>query len=603
MKQVFFTAALVVGLAASVAAQDDPTNPGSGGDAGTPAATSTGAFPGGGSCLPGTDMTILSALDVCTAIANAAASVDSPLVIAVTDRQGDVLAVYTKAGAPLTYDPKAPPTFFAPNYFLEPSVPPADPREIAVALARTASFFSNDNAPLTSRTVRFISGVHFPPLIMFTANADLYGIENTNRGCSFNTTFLDGKYIPRATSVLDPTKPGLGILTGKANFHDTALPDSNIFLPDASRGYSVNPGGVPLFRVVNGGDVVLGGIGVVGPNYQISEYAAAVGAGFIAGAMPSPFKIFIPPPGVVIVGGIALPEIFQTSIPAGSNPGNATDGTYMTVAVASATQPKPTDPPAPTTNLPQASPGFAGENNLIAITGGTPTATNPNPLTQAEVSTIVDQAIATANSIRGVIRLPLGTRSRMVIAVSDLDGRLLALNRMPDATIFSIDVAAAKSRNVIWFTNNPQPDLPGITKAGTAVTNRTISFGAQPFFPPGIDTSDPAPNYPTPGPFFNLFLYDTANPCTQGVNQPNPGGTAFNGNISGIVFFPGAVPLYRNGVMVGGLGISGDGVDQDDFVTNGGAQGFLAPEAIRADNVFIRGVRMPYQKYPRNPTD
>jgi hypothetical protein len=177
---------------------------------------------------------------------------------------------------------------------------------------------------------------------------------------------------------------------------------------------------------------------------------------------------------------------------------------------------------------------------------------------------------------------------------------------MPDATIFSIDVAVAKSRNVIWFTNNPLPDLPGIPKPGIAVTNRTISFGAQPFFPPGIDTSDPAPNFPTPGPFFNLFLYDTANPCTQGVNQPNPGGatpTTFNNNISGIVFFPGAVPLYRNGVMVGGLGISGDGVDQDDFVTNGGAQGFLAPEAIRADNVFIRGVRMPYQKYPRNPTD
>jgi hypothetical protein len=188
---------------------------------------------------------------------------------------------------------------------------------------------------------------------------------------------------------------------------------------------------------------------------------------------------------------------------------------------------------------------------------------------------------------------------------------------MQDATIFSIDVAVAKSRNVIYFSNNPLPDLPGY-KPGIAITNRTISFGAQPFFPPGIDTSDPAPNFPTPGPFFNLFKYDTANPCSQGVNVPNAGGVAtvpypgvaasgtnplssFNGNVSGIVFFPGAVPLYRNGVMVGGLGISGDGVDQDDFVTNGGAQGFLAPEAIRADNVFIRGVRMPYQKYPRNP--
>jgi len=35
--------------------------------------------------------------------------------------------------------------------------------DVAVALARTGAFFSNDEAPLSSRTVRFISGIHFPP--------------------------------------------------------------------------------------------------------------------------------------------------------------------------------------------------------------------------------------------------------------------------------------------------------------------------------------------------------------------------------------------------------------------------------------------------------
>jgi hypothetical protein len=59
--------------------------------------------------------------------------------------------------------------------------------------------------------------------------------------------------------------------------------------------------------------------------------------------------------------------------------------------------------------------------------------------------------------------------------------------------------------------------------------------------------------------------------------------------------------LYRNGQMVGGLGVSGDGVDQDDFVTAGGAAGLEPPESIRADQVFIRGVRLPYWKFPRNP--
>ena len=68
-----------------------------------------------------------------------------------------------------------------------------------------------------------------------------------------------------------------------------------------------------------------------------------------------------------------------------------------------------------------------------------------------------------------------------------------------------------------------------------------------------------------------------------------------------MVFFPGSAPLYRNGQLVGGLGVSGDGVDQDDFVTAGGAAGFEPPASMRADQVFLRGVRLPYWKFPRNP--
>ena len=72
---------------------------------------------------------------------------------------------------------------------------------MAVALARTTSFFSNDQAPLSSRTVRFISGIHFPPGIDFTGNAPLYGIENTNRGCPFNADYIPGQDFPPARSI------------------------------------------------------------------------------------------------------------------------------------------------------------------------------------------------------------------------------------------------------------------------------------------------------------------------------------------------------------------------------------------------------------------
>jgi uncharacterized protein GlcG (DUF336 family) len=427
----------------------------------------------------------------------------------------------------------------------------ANTTEVAVALARTAGFFSNSQAPLSSRTVRYISGIHFPPGIPFTGNAALYGIENTNRGCGFNTTFLPGQAVPPSRSI-DGTKPGLGILTGKADLFD-------------SNSNAVNPGGVPLF--IHG--ILVGGVGVAGVDANAAEFAAVSGS---AGFSP-----IVPAPAVVFIDGIALPFVNQTTIPDGVSPGSA-QGSYLCIPDVSGASSK-------CIKGPQGSPNPAPEGDLIA-----PRAGKLGGLTQAEVERIVNNTVAEGNKTRAVIRLPLGSRARFVIAVADLDGTLLALHRMPDATIFSIDVAVAKSRNVIFFTGPHRiaDDLPGVPM-GTAVTNRTISFGAQPFFPPGID-------YSTPGPFFSLYQYDTLHPCTQGSQAPNK-------NQNGIVFFPGALPLYKNGVLVGGLGVSGDGVEQDDFATAAGASGFEAPLVIRADRVFDQGVRLPYIKCPRTPTD
>jgi uncharacterized protein GlcG (DUF336 family) len=210
-------------------------------------------------------------------------------------------------------------------------------------------------------------------------------------------------------------------------------------------------------------------------------------------------------------------------------------------------------------------------------------------LTVDDLNSITALANAEAAQTRAVIRLPPGEPVKMVISISDLDGSVLSIYREPDATIFSIDVSVAKSRNVIYFSQFPGTDLPGIP-AGTAVTNRTIFFGAQPMFPPGIDGTGL-------GPFFNLYQFDIAHPCTMGSN------TVFSPlNQNGILFFAGSLPLYKNGVLVGGLGVSGDGVDQDDFVTAAGAINFQAPANIRADQITIDGVRMPYQKFPRDPT-
>jgi len=290
---------------------------------------------------------------------------------------------------------------------------------------------------------------------------------------------------------------------------------------------------------------------------DVAEFAAFTGSNS-AGFIPP-----VPDPGAVLIDGITLPFVIQATQPSGTSSGTA-NGSYL--------------------QGPTASPGPVPENDLVVAHAGL-----VGGLSAAEVSSIVNNAIATANTTRAVIRLPLGQRTRMVIAVVDLDGTLLALNRMPDATVFSIDVAVAKARNMAYFNSSSVSpnDLPGVPM-GTAVTNRTISFGAQPLFPSGIDGT-------SPGPFFQLYQNDVALPCTQGAQ-------AANANQSGIVFFPGSEGLYRNGALVGGLGVSGDGVEQDDFVTAGGAQGWEPPAAVRADQIMIRGVRLPYLKFPRNPT-
>lgn len=479
------------------------------------------------SAIPPPVVQSLTAADV-TALVQAAAQAADPntMVIAVVDRSGKILAVYRKPSAP---------TLATGNFGAQ-----VDVNELAVSLARTGAFFSNDQAPLSSRTVRFLSGIHFPPGIANTSNAPLYGIENTNRGCALSANFIAGQAVPPARSI-GSSAPGLGVTTGKADVNDS---DPN----------AVNPGGVPLFR--NGS--VVGGIGVAGVTPGVAEfaaYAAATSNGF----GPTPAA-----PGVVFINGVALPFVNQTARPAGIGAGTFAGSFLMG---------------------PSASPGPPPEGMLVA-----PTAGPLGGLSASEVTQVINNSIATANVTRAVIRLPIGSSTRMAIAVADLDGTIIGLYRMADSTIFSIDVAASKARNMVYFSSAARTvaDLNGVPM-GTAVTNRTIGFGAQPFFPPGIDGS-------AAGPFFNLYQQDVANPCSQGFQVAGP-------NQSGVVFFPGSVPLYRNGVLAGGLGVSGDGVDQDDFVAAGGSAGFEAPAAIRADQVTVRGVRLPYLKFPQNPTN
>ena len=215
------------------------TSPGCGGGSGT--SSQPVGIPAPQQSQPPLDTQALTATEVQAVVAGAASSANDPFVIAITDRAGRPLAVFRKVGAPGT----AVGNFSA----------TVDSNDLAVSVARTAAFFSNDQAPLSSRTVRYLSGIHFPPGITNTANAPLYGIENTNRGCKLSDNFASGQAVPQALSLEGTT--GLGMITGKVDVTD-------------SNQTAVNPGGVPIYK---NGEVV-GGVGVVGSTYDVSEYAA-----------------------------------------------------------------------------------------------------------------------------------------------------------------------------------------------------------------------------------------------------------------------------------------------------------------------------------------
>ncbi|MGC0773249.1 MAG: heme-binding protein [Candidatus Acidiferrum sp.] len=497
---------------------------------------------GGGSSAPISPPVIptvqpLQIADVQNIVQAAVNSANVDMVVAVVDRAGFVLGVYRTQNAPAT----------ALGNFGQP----LDANDVALALARTGAFFSNDQAPLSSRTVRFISGIHFPPGVTNQPTAALYGIENTNRGCTLVSSAAFQSQIPMSLALGGGFGPG--VITGKTDAMD-------------SNPLAVNPGGVPIFYQ----NVVVGGIGVVtsSSDLNVAEYAAFVGSTTLRTGPSDNFGPTPAAPGVVSINGVTLPFVTQTSLPASVSVGPVVGGGSYLIAPASSS-------------------GQPPEGDLI-----TPAAGPLGGLSAADVQSILDNAEATANQTRAAIRLPIGARARMTIAVADLDGTIIGLRRMQDSTVFSIDVAASKARNMVYFNSSARAaaDLNQVPM-GTAVTNRTISFGAQPLFPPGIDGSGI-------GPFFNIYLQDLANPCTQGFQAGPP-----NANKSGIVFFPGSAGLYRNGALVGGLGVSGDGVDQDDYVTSGGTKGFEAPANIRADQLSITGVRLPYFKFPRNPTD
>ncbi len=296
-------------------------------------------------------------------------------------------------------------------------------------------------------------------------------------------------------------------------------------------------------------------------------------------------------------------------------------------------------------------PTTLGDNLIVRPGVEVPEGWLVKPAAGSDAETIILQAIKTANATRAAIRLKVtnttrgttvpGARTRMVLAVADADGTILGLYRMHDSTFFSIDVAVAKARNTAYYADAAQlalnpgdqvdDDGDGLSDVplGTAFSNRTFRFLAEPRFPQGVDGSKQGDFSILNDPGFNTDLLKSTNPniaagavenlagpvsasvfslattSVLGFDSFNPGRNfrqaANIANQNGIIFFPGSAPVYDSGVLVGGYGVSGDGVDQDDVVTFFGVAGFRPPDGTEADDHRVRRTRLPYQKFNRNP--
>jgi uncharacterized protein GlcG (DUF336 family) len=473
---------------------------------------------------------------------------------------------------------------------------------------------------------------HFPPGIQFTPQVDLFDIESSNRdststvtGTRFN---VPSPYIPPGGSLVAPES--YGQVTG--------------ILPTAqSRGIATLPGGIPLYEIQpDGKPAVVGGIGVFFPGTTgyATEENSTLNTPLLRNKHEPDFSQIAEYMAFVAAGGSKMAGV-PFNGPVNGAP-----------ALSNFTEPFARDDLVGITLNFFGNGGLEGIKNLLnfgaRFGSGSPNDGNDYPvnqqgatllagqgvpygwlvtphaggdLTADDVEAIVTRGIAEADQVRSQLRAPLNSTAKMVFAVCDENGNILGLYRMPDATVFSLGVAVAKARNVAYYDNpsqlQPEDKLKGVP-AGAAFTARTFRYVSLPFFPEGIDINPPGPGSirndggvtkygTTKGPPLPAKAFQTL----QGFNDFNPN-TNFRdpynkANQNGVVFFPGSAPLYKDlggsasRQIVGGLGVSGDGVFQDDDVTAVAALAYAPPSRLRADMFRIRGVRLPFFKFNRNP--
>jgi uncharacterized protein GlcG (DUF336 family) len=551
-------------------------------------------------------------------------------VIAVVDRVGNVLGVFEMNGAPKQITIT---TFRGVTTGLEaPAIQPIPMQSAALAAiskAGTGAYLSSQGNAFTTRTASQIVQQNFDPNEMGRPGGPLFGVQFSQLPCGDLVTLFSPS-----------TRVG-----------PHALP----------LGLSADSGGIPLFKPSPDGQgmVPVGGVGIeadTGPEMTAvytadadvsdfdddAEEIAAVGA---AGAFAAPNgrranRIF--------VDGRSLRFTDVASVaPLDAPPFAQLDGRLIGVDGFCAAE------VTPGAILSTAASGivattFAGlDAEILVDAAGAPrfpprAAVTPAGLSEAEVTAILKNGLLIAQRARAQIRLPLGANARATVSVVGIDGEILGIVRSPDAPVFGIDVSLQKARTAGFLSSARAADElfaaatplyqgaqpigdyvlqtratladPGAFTGQTAFADRTIGNLARPFFPDGINGNPNGPlskPFPDWSPFSTGLQLDLVFNALVGILTKQPVlRCADPAQIpNGIQIFAGSVPIYRGSELIGAVGVSGDGIDQDDMIAFLGLDGAAtetgtinnAPRTIRGDRLSAKGSFLRYVNCPVQP--
>jgi uncharacterized protein GlcG (DUF336 family) len=588
--------------------------------------------------------TFLSVVEVETVLQQSireAQAQGKPAVIAITDRVGNVLALYQMNGFTTRFTTHGGSNTQGGLDKLD--LPPAANVAGAISKAVTGAYLSSEGNAFSTRTASFIVQQHFLPKEIGQPSGPLFGVQFSQLACSDLTT--------THSQTQGPHRSPLGL--------------------------AADSGGVPLYK--NG--TVVGGLGIMADGEygadtdpfdrdsgagNVEEIIALAGMqGFEAPADrrgdritadSKPFRYMDAQASDLRGNGQPLPDL-KTSGKLVPVP-TYTDGTIK--AGTAFGTPASGFVPANSLNT-----DFAGLDAFVLVddkgaakfppkNASDGTVTGSNALTANEAKVLLQEALKIANRARAQIRRPLSTPARVTVSVVDSFGAVLGVARTRDAPVFGTDVSLQKARSAAFFSNPAAAsDLAGtpsttyfgnkevssIAAYGTALNdfagiplndglglaNRSIGNLARPFYPDGVINKPPGPlskpidrwSVFSTGLQLDLandailqhvvFLLgggaDVGQTCTKLPNTSNGQNRLRNG----LQIFPGSVPIYRGNQLVGAIGISGDGVDQDDMIAFLGLHnasqrlGTLNHAPRRADTLQPQGVRLRYVQCPQAP--